>query len=238
MIGWRGSPKKKDEPQHMSQGFATIKLLKLLNIKFAVVKKNIDYVKKIKELKSFAVKNNNSVALLFPEKYVSTNIVPKISSNKNKHNLTRLKVLETILANTKKRDLIIATTGKTSRELYYLRDKNKVKFDDLYVVGGMGHASSIVLGMAETLKNKRIFLLDGDGALLMHMGILSLVKRNKNNLLIHILLNNESHDSVGGQPSTISNVNLSYLSKAFHYDNYLKIKSLKKLIDFLQTIKK
>ena len=221
----------------MSQGAATIKLLRLLNIKFVVVKKNIDYVKKIKELKSFAVKNNNSVALLFPDKYVSTNIVPKISLKKNKRNLTRLKVLETILANTKKRDLIIATTGKTSRELYYLRDKNKVEFDDLYVVGGMGHASSIVLGMAETLKNKKIFLLDGDGALLMHMGILSLVKRNRNNLLVHILLNNECHDSVGGQPSTISNVNLSHLSKAFHYDNYLKIKSLKKLIDFLRNVK-
>ena len=80
-----------------------------------------------------------------------------------------------------------------------MRDKNKVEFDDLYVVGGMGHASSIVLGMAETLKNKKIFLLDGDGALLMHMGILSLVKRNRNNLLVHILLNNECHDSVGGQ---------------------------------------
>ena len=237
VIGWRGSPNKIDEPQHKSQGAATVKLLKLLNIKFSIVNKNINYVEEIKKLKSFAIKNKNSVALLFPEKYINLEKFPKINSNKKKVTITRIKVLETILTNTKKSDLIIATTGKTARELYYLKDKNNIKLDDLYVVGGMGHASSIALGITETLKNKKIFLLDGDGALLMHMGILSLIKRNKNNLLVHVLLNNESHDSVGGQPSSISNVNLNYLSKAFHYDYYSEVKSLKKLENVLKIIK-
>ena len=93
--------------------------------------------------------------------------------------MKRIEAIEEILKHTKKNDIIIATTGKTARELYLLRQRKSLISNDLYVVGGMGHASSIGLGIMENIVNRRIFLLDGDGAMLMHMGILSLLGAQK-----------------------------------------------------------
>ena len=226
VIGWRGSHYGKDEPQHIPQGEITIKLLKFLKIRFEIVSDNTDLDDKVKKLKQYAVNNNSAVALIFYKKYISPYKKLLDFNTTKKQKISRIDAIRTLLNHTSKNDIIISTTGKTSRELYLLRKRKEVNVKSLYVVGGMGHASSIALGIMENIKNRKIFLLDGDGAILMHMGVLSLLGRQKNNIFFHILLNNESHDSVGGQPTSIQNINMKLLSDAFNYDSFVELKSL------------
>ena len=100
----------------------------------------------------------------------------------------------------------------------------------------MGHASAIALGILNSCVGKRIFLLDGDGALLMHMGILSLLGKQNKNTFIHILLNNKVHDSVGGQPTSINNVDVRFLVKSMKYKFYKYAKTELSLFNYLKKI--
>jgi phosphonopyruvate decarboxylase len=119
---------------------------------------------------------------------------------------------------------VISTTGKASRELYDLRKKvNGCKDGDLMIVGSMGHASSISLGIALQDKNRKVYCIDGDGALIMHMGALTTIGKYSSSNFRHIILNNFSHDSVGGQESSSDVIDFSLLSKAVSYKNYFKI---------------
>ena len=152
--------------------------------------------------------------------------------------MSRFDAISSVLSNIKKEDILIATTGKTARELYLLKKKQNQLQSDLLVVGGMGHASAIALGALEVCNNRRIILLDGDGALLMHMGILSLLGKQKNNIFIHVLLNNEVHDSVGGQKTAISNVNLRLLSKAVKYNFFKNLSTKQEINGYFKSIKK
>ncbi len=237
VIGWRGSQGSIDEPQHLQQGKITRDLLKLLEIPYTVFndKNNINSIEKLIEN---VKKNKSPGALLFRSKYHSPYKNLKNFFNKDNNGISRIEAINTTLKYVKSDDILIATTGKTSRELYLLQKKSKKDHSDLFVVGGMGHASSIALGVLKKSKNKRVFLLDGDGALIMHMGIMSLLGKEKNNKFIHILLNNRVHDSVGGQPSSITNIDIEALSKAFKYKKYKKINTIKTLSKYFEKLDK
>ena len=237
VIGWRGNIKLKDEPQHLQQGKVTKDFLDLLGIKYKVFIENKSEVI-IKDLIKKSYQSSSPTALLFTEKYLSPNLKTNKIIIKNKNKLSRIIAIDCILKNKNKKDILIATTGKTARELYLLQRNKKAEHSDLLVVGGMGHASSIALGTLEACKNKKIFLLDGDGALLMHMGILSLLGKQKNNIFIHVLLNNEVHDSVGGQPTAISGINIKQLSQYMQYDFFKTINTKVELNKYLNKIKK
>ena len=104
-----------------------------------------------------------------------------------------------------KKTKIISSTGYNSRELMYIRKKYDIKnSNDFYMVGGMGHTSSVALGYSLSSKNKTV-CIDGDGSLLMHLGSMKTAGSFANNNLKYILLNNNTHDSVGGQ-STYANI--------------------------------
>jgi phosphonopyruvate decarboxylase len=121
-------------------------------------------------------------------------------------------------------DVVISTTGKASRELYDLRNRSdKMNKGDFLMVGSMGHASSIALGVALQESERNIYCIDGDGALIMHMGALSTIGKYSTPNFRHILLNNFSHESVGGQESSSDVINYSQLSTAVSYKNYFKI---------------
>ena len=111
----------------------------------------------------------------------------------------RKDALEIIQNNSKEMDLLIATTGYTGRELYSIGDKP----NQFYTVGSMGCASSLALGVAISSKKNRVITLDGDGALLMRMGALATIGYYRPKNFLHILINNELHESTGGQ-STVS----------------------------------
>lgn len=226
IIGWRGSPKFNDEPQHVVKGRITLKILKLLNIKYTIIRNKSDLKKFDKQVKS--AKNNNSIAACLIEQGTlekSTKKVKKKIFYKLDKELFLKAFLETIEKNTK----IISSTGYNSRELMYLRNKyNLKKGDDFYMVGGMGHTISVSLGYSLSSK-KKIVCIDGDGSFLMHLGSIKTAGTFAKNNLKYILLNNNSHDSVGGQNTYINNVNLENLSKSFGFKKFYCIKDKKNL---------
>ena len=235
IIGWRGKPGTKDEPQHIKQGKITEKLLKIMDIPYKVLNKNEHPQKILDELWLIMNKQSRPVALLIDQ---DTLIKEKINKLPIKSLYeTREQIIGTIIKNTNKNDILIATTGKTGRELFEIRQKFKLNSNDFLTVGGMGHASSIALGIAIEKPDNSIICLDGDGALLMHMGALSTIGKVSPKNFIHILLNNFSHDSVGGQPTGSENIDFKRLVKSCGYKSYYKILSSISLKSSLEKIR-
>ena len=232
LIGWRGSPKMPDEPQHKVKGKITLKLLKLLKINFCILKNEKDLFK-LKKLITKA-KNNNKIVACLVEKNI-LKIQKKIKNKKIKSSLIlRSEFITEFLKLIKNKSRIISTTGYTSRELMELRKKLKIiKGKDFYMVGGMGHSSSVALGYAINSK-KEIYCLDGDGSILMHLGSLRTIGYLKKNNYKHIVLNNNSHESVGGQLTTAAGINFKKLSSSLGYKNFYIIRSKNELISNLK----
>ena len=216
LIGWRGEIKRnksiKDEPQHIEQGLITEQLLRLFKIKYKILDKNSNFKKMIKNLKTYSIKNSLPVALLV-RKGSFLNYHEKNLKKKNNF-LYREQILETIIKTLPKKINAVSTTGVLSRELMELNDKNK-KINNFYCVGGMGHAVSIANGIALAKKNKKIICFDGDGAALMHYGSQINFSRNQN--AIHILINNETHDSVGAQKTAGGKINFYRIAREVGY---------------------
>jgi len=232
LIGWRGSPNKKDEPQHEAKGKITPSLLKLLKIDFCLLRKEKDLIKISKLIKK-SNKNNQIVACLVEKDTLQTN-KKKSLVNKNDNLILRSDFIKEFLSLIPAKSKIISTTGYTSRELMEIRNKIKSKNGkDFYMVGGMGHSASVALGFALHSKRKT-FCLDGDGSILMHMGSLRTIGYLKNNNIKHIILNNNSHESVGGQITTAEGMDFKKLSLSVGYKNYLKISNKNSIRNILQ----
>ena len=227
IIGWRGSPNKKDEPQHQLKGKITKSLLKLLNIRFCILRKKRDLIKMDRLIK-FSNHAKNPVACLVENGILKN---PKSLNKKTKNQTLPLRkdfILE-LLKQIPKNAKIISTTGYTSRELMQIRSENNLSNGkDFYMVGGMGHSSMVSLGYSLKSK-KQIICLDGDGSLLMHMGSLGTIGFFGNTNFKHILLNNNSHESVGGQTINANKINFNNLTKSVGYKNFFKISKVKKI---------
>jgi len=220
LIGWRGSPSSKDEPQHMTKGKITPDLLRLLNIKFCILKKKED-LNKLNKLLFYAKKNNRPVACLIEKNTLYAK--KKIIIEQKKKYLTRNDFINKFLIEIPKKSKIISTTGYTSRELFQIRNKNKIiNGKDFYMVGGMGHASIVSLGVSLN-SNQQVFCIDGDGSLLMHMGSLRTNANFGGKNFKHIMLNNNAHESVGGQLTYANSIDFKNLTKSLGYKNYFKI---------------
>jgi phosphonopyruvate decarboxylase len=238
IIGWRGSPRVKDEPQHNVKGKITEKILKLLNIKYTILRSSSDINKFDKQIKS-AKKNKSIVACL-----IEQGTLKKSKNTKKKkdfYNLNKEFFLKNLLDNLKKNTKIISSTGYNSRELMYLREKYKFNnSDDFYMVGGMGHTSSVALGYS-LFSKKNTVCIDGDGSLLMHLGSIKTAGTFANKNFKYVLLNNNTHDSVGGHSTYANDVNFEKLSKSLGFKKFYSInnqKNLKKIIKKFLSEKK
>lgn len=227
IIGWRGFPGQKDEPQHQTKGAITKKILNLLDIKTIILKHDSE-LNKLKKLISFAKKNKKPVACLIQNNILSSN-KKKIFNTPYPEGIKRYFAIEKILKLIKKNTKIISTTGFTSRELYQVR-KNKQIFNgkDFYMVGGMGHSAMVALGNSIFSKTETV-CLDGDGSALMHLGSLSLCGNYGGKYFKYILLNNSSHESVGGQLTLAKNINFKKISSSFGFRNFFHIDNIKNL---------
>ena len=231
IIGWRGSPRLKDEPQHNVKGKITESILKLLNIKYTIIRNNGDLKKFEKQIKN-AKKDNSIIACLVEQGTFEKN--SKINKNYS-YKLDKEIFLKTLLQTIKKNTKIISSTGYNSRELMYLREKFKIKnSSNFYMVGGMGHTASVALGYSLSNK-KQTICLDGDGSLLMHLGSIKTAGSFANKNFKYILLNNNSHDSVGGQNTYSNDINFEKLSKSLGFEKFYSIKNN---IDLKKNIRK
>lgn len=238
LIGWRGEPNTKDEPQHIKQGEITLGLLDAMGIKYYLLNKdsNNSTAKDIVgETAKYMESNNEPVAIVVSkgtfEKYIRNDI--RIEN----YELTREKAIDILLNNIDENYLVVSTTGKTSRELFELREINGESHNkDFLVVGSMGHASSIGLGIAMNQKDKNVYVLDGDGAFIMHMGAIAINGQAEVNNFRHIVFNNGSHESVGGQATVGQNINIADIAKACGYDLVLSVENKKELEKGIEDI--
>ncbi len=236
LIGWRGAPGTKDEPQHLVKGAITRNLLDLLDIKYCILNNTKDFTK-LKKLIDYGKKKKQPVACLVKKGTL-------IDTNKSKirvksiSNIKRIDFIEILLNQISRDTNIISTTGYTSRELHQIRlNKNLKKGKDFYMVGGMGHSGMVALGSSLS-SSKTTLCLDGDGSLIMHMGSLANIglfgKRN----FKHILFNNYAHESVGGQETNSQNINFEKLVYALGYKKYFLMNAKSKIKTSLQKFLK
>ena len=213
IIGYRGEPNVKDEPQHIKQGELTLPLLDTLGIKYFIL--NEDYEEQIKQCYDYIKQTEKPIALVVKKDTFSKYEKDFVSNNNN--SLSREEALEIIINNLDNNDFIVSTTGKTSREIFEIREKNKTDHSkDFLTVGSMGHTSSLALGISLNT-DKNIYCIDGDGAFIMHMGGLAIAIQNAKDNFKYILINNGCHESVGGQPTIAYNIDIEKILLGFGF---------------------
>ncbi|MDG2159351.1 MAG: phosphonopyruvate decarboxylase [Gammaproteobacteria bacterium] len=239
MIGWRGEPGVKDEPQHKKQGRITLDLLDTMEVPYEVLSADDTEQTAIEKISSIInlIKEHGKVSALVVKK----NTFEKYSLNKTmktSYDMYREDAIKIIIDEHTNKDIFISTTGVTSRELFEYREElGQSHENDFYTVGGMGHASQIALGVALQNKKNEVYCLDGDGALLMHMGSAAIVAQQNCDNYKHILFNNGAHDSVGGQPTVGFKINFQSIAKSCGYKNVLYADNKNDLKKSLEKIK-
>ncbi len=236
IVGWRGEPGSYDEPQHIYQGEVTVRLLEDMDLVTFIIGKDTgddEVIRKMKEFERILAKGR-SVAFIIRKDAISYD---KKAEYKNSHKMVREEIVKHILA-VSEEDPIISTTGRASRELFEIRAANSQSHKyDFLTVGSMGHSSSIALGIAIHKRKQKIWCIDGDGAVLMHMGAMAVIGACKPNNLIHIVINNEAHETVGGMPTVAGQVDLVALAKACNYSYAVKADSYEELDKELKMAK-
>lgn len=235
LIGWRGAPSIKDEAQHDIQGRVLLDSLRLFEIKNIVISNHKD-LKKAENLINYAKKNSARVALIFKPR-ILTKVTSTHKNNRNK--ISREEFIVELLKKINKKTKIISSVGFNSRELFFLRKRDKIiNGKDFLLVGGMGHTAMTALSMTKYTKSQ-VICMDGDGSFIMHMGALSILKNFNSSNFKYILIDNEAHESIGVQPISINKMNFLKLSKSFGFKNFYlinsKTKIKKNITKFLKT---
>ena len=237
MIGWRGEPGKQDEPQHIKQGRITLGLLDMLEVPYRVLPDDIKEAGIcLEEITKVLKSRNTPVALIVRKGTFEPYQMQK--HDDSSFELTREKAIRVVVSNLDESDVIVSTTGKTSRELYEFRDNTGLNHErDFLAIGSMGHCSQIALGIALAKPDRQVYCLDGDGAAIMHMGAMAIIGSCKLKNFKHIVLNNGCHDSVGGQPSCGFAVSLTGIARACGYTSVLQAQTTGEINDRMKTIK-
>ena len=237
IVGWRGEPGIHDEPQHVFQGEITQKLLEDIGIHTFVIRNNTpedDVVKAMDEFRKILDKGKN-VAFIVGKNGLSYdgNV-----SYLNNNIMIREEIIQHIVK-VADEDPIICTTGKASRELFETRVANgqSHKYDFL-TVGSMGHSSSIALGIALNKTETKVWCIDGDGAILMHMGAMAVIGANSPDNLIHVVINNGAHETVGGMPTVAASMDMVGVAKSCGYSNAVCVENFAELDRELTEAKK
>lgn len=237
VIGWRGEPGVHDEPQHVKQGKVTCDLLDAMKIPYEVLSdKEEELAAQFEKAYSYINKNSAPYAFVIRkgtfDEYVLQNNVPVVAEMK------REEAIEKIMLSASDKTAFVSTTGMASRELYELREKHGMGHEkDFLTVGSMGHASQIALAIAMQKKNRPVFCVDGDGATIMQMGGLATIGNRKPENMVHFVLNNGAHDSVGGQPTVGLQIDLPAIAKACGYEKVYSVEKASDLDKALSEIR-
>jgi phosphonopyruvate decarboxylase len=212
VVGWRGEPGVKDEPQHVKQGRITPGLLDLLEIPHRILEADSDANALLDDLFASMAQTGAPAALLVRKNAFADYKAAQKPAPLG--DMAREDALAQILDLLPSDALVVSTTGKTSRELFELRARRGESQRDFLTVGSMGHTSSIALGVALAAPDRRVVCLDGDGSLLMHLGSMPVAGSLAPKNFLHVLLNNGAHESVGGQPTVADHVDFARLAPA------------------------
>ena len=236
IIGWRGEPGIHDEPQHIYQGEVTVKLLEDMDISTFVIGTETTEEELINKMKEFRGILSTGKDVAFVIRKGALTDAPKVSYY-NDNKMVREEIIQHIVA-VSGEDPIVSTTGKASRELFETRVANNQSHKyDFLTVGSMGHSSSIALGVAINKPDQRIWCIDGDGAVLMHMGSMAILGSNKPKNLIHVIINNGAHETVGGMPTVAGNIDLVKIALACGYPHAVCVDNFNDLDKELESAK-
>tara|TARA_R110002096_G_scaffold410190_1_gene609750 strand:- start:1234 stop:2358 length:1125 start_codon:yes stop_codon:yes gene_type:complete len=235
MVGWRGEPGKKDEPQHVKQGKVTLSSLEAMGIPYTVIDGDeLTSTTAIQTAIQTAKKTSGAYALVVKkgcfDNYSLQNTV------ETKFPLTRENAIKQVVNALAYDDIVVATTGMASRELFEYREEIGQSHEkDFLTVGGMGHASQIALGIAAQKPDRNVICIDGDGASIMHMGSMAIIGQSLQKNYKHIVINNGAHDSVGGQETVGFNINLCAIAKGCGYSTVQSVDNTSNLEDVLPS---
>ena len=217
MVGWRGRPGEHDEPQHVKMGAVTLETLAAIGVPCTLLPDSLeDATRALDAAVADARARNAPHAIVVRKGTFDTYKLQR--KDAQAYSLTREAAIARVVASLPTEACVVATTGMPSRELFEVREQRKERHDsDFLTVGGMGHASQIALGVALERPARPVYCLDGDGAVLMHMGGLATIAQLAPKNYRHVVLNNGAHDSVGGQPTAGFLVDLVAIALAAGY---------------------
>lgn len=232
LIGWRHSPATTDEPQHRLMGKITTDLLRLMGLDYKILSTD-NYRELFSEAQETVVHKKKSLCILIPKDLKIQSLPRPLVEIKHPKRidalLSRYQFLEYI---TKRLPDVsfVATTGKTSRELFLVREASSQEHrQDLKVVGAMGCSASIAAGLTDANPNLKICILDGDGAVLMQMGCMAVIGSFKKRRLLHIIFANNVHDSTGGQALPQKDIPFEKIATDFNYQSVHRVATIAEL---------
>lgn len=236
VVGWRGEPGIYDEPQHIYQGEVTLKLLEDMDIATFVIGKETkeeEVAAKMEEFRSI-LEVGKDVAFVIRKGALTD--APEVEYKNNNYMIREEIIQHIVMASGE--SPIVSTTGKASRELFETRVANGQSHRyDFLTVGSMGHTSSIALGVAINKPELKIWCIDGDGSVLMHMGSMAVLGANKPKNLIHIVINNGAHETVGGMPTVAGSIEFVDVAKACGYPYAVSVDTYEDLDKELELAK-
>lgn len=227
-VGWRGEPGVHDEPQHIYQGEVTVKLLEDMDIRTFVITRDTQEQEVLAQLQAWEPLLQAGKQVAFVVKKGALEYDGKVTY-RNSYPIARETIIRHIVDATGS-DPIVSTTGKASRELFEIREANGQGHQyDFLTVGSMGHSSSIALGIALQKPHQKVWIIDGDGAALMHMGSMAVLGASQLGNMVHVVINNEAHETVGGQPTAAAHCNLVQIARGCGYPKAVSVDNLSQL---------
>lgn len=238
LIGWRGQgDTEPNHPQHKLQGEITPKILESMHIPFTVLENDdAKFAETVCKAVAYCKATRQPYGLISPKGVMAGEKENNIDAV---YPMSREEAIEVVLDNMPKDTVYSATTGRATRELFWLRERRgETKARDYLNVGSMGHASSVALGMALSRPERKVVVLDGDSAAMMHMGAMTMVSKIDVPNFMHIVLNNGAHESVGGQPSAGHKIDFTKIAEACGYKTFGKaVTNKEELVTAIQTLK-
>lgn len=217
LVGWRGEPGKPDEPEHTKMGKVTLNLLETLGVPCEICPEEEKATTAcIEKAKKFMQEKSQPFAIVFRKGTFEKFDSPKEECLQLEMN--RESAIKNVVSFLKGDEAIVSTTGKASRELFeHMVELGKGHKTNFYTVGSMGCSAGIAFGIAKEKPGKKVFVFDGDGAVLMKMGTLATIGHYKPKNLFHIVFDNQCYDSTGGQPTVSSTTDFSKIALACGY---------------------
>lgn len=239
LVGWRGQPGNKDEPQHMKQGRLMEPLLEALELPWTTLPTDLDDAVACVQGALIEAKERSTPYVMLVEKGTFSPLASAQPPPPGLEDLSsREEALTALLDVTGEQAAFVVTTGMLGRELYEYRERSGTPSErDFLTVGGMGHCSSIALGVAQKQKAREVWCLDGDGSALMHLGSLAVIAHRAPKNLFHVVFNNGVHDSVGGQPTVMGSVDLPAVARALGYRSALSVSDISTLGDVVADLR-
>ena len=236
IVGWRGEPGVHDEPQHIYQGEVTLQLLADMDIAYFVISKETtegELAAKMAEFREILAAGKQAAFVI---KKGALEFDGKVKYE-NSNTMTREEIIKHVVDFTGT-DPIVSTTGKASRELFEIREaQGGGHKKDFLTVGSMGHASSIAFGIAVQKPDKKIWIIDGDGAALMHMGAMAVIGAAAPKNIVHIVINNCAHETVGGMPTAAGKIDLVTIARGCGYPSAVSVDCFEELDEALEQAK-